>query len=289
MKLVIINNRYNQKCEELLVRASKLKKLSVDIISAKTSIFSISDNSQNEDILLYRIAVDPIESLLEQMYIENGAKSFLEGNDYSKLFPNKLTRYFEFQKIGLPVPKTIFSMALDDESLLDIIDKLGLPLVIKTLDGTRGRGTLIVDSFFALKSLVELLVSKGIVFLYQEFLGKNIGISFRLVVLDNEVVCAHKRELIERSDFRTNATKKVIKQAFQPDFVLQELGKKALKARGRTFGAVDILLNNNGEYVITEVNHPFNFSVAQEISGIDIAGLMVQSLVSKVEKNKSSL
>ena len=50
---------------------------------------------------------------------------------------------------------------------------------------------------------------------------------------------------------------------------------------GNQFGGVDILIDSNGRPYITEMNFPCNFARAANATNIDIAGLMIDFLISK--------
>lgn len=54
----------------------------------------------------------------------------------------------------------------------------------------------------------------------------------------------------------------------------------AVKALGLEFGGVDVMITNDGPKVV-EVNYPCFFPRCQMLTGVDIAGQMVEYLVNK--------
>ena len=61
------------------------------------------------------------------------------------------------------------------------------------------------------------------------------------------------------------------------------LGTEVLE---REFGGVDILQASDGVLYLLEVNYPCYFAEAQVVSGIDIAGAMIDHLLAKAASRK---
>ena len=62
---------------------------------------------------------------------------------------------------------------------------------------------------------------------------------------------------------------------------IQRVAVAAVKSIGIEFGGVDILFSDNGEYYISEVNSPCAYNHTQTLTGIDIAGAIVDYLINK--------
>ncbi|MFH1375402.1 MAG: ATP-grasp domain-containing protein [Patescibacteria group bacterium] len=287
MKLIIINNGHNPKCEEYLLAAAAKRDLETEVTSTGKGTFEISAGKNLKKTLLYRVAIDHPEAILERIYLSRGAISFFEGTDFSKRVTDKLLRYDDLQKAGVPIPKTIFSNSTSAKNLRQVVRKLGLPLIIKTVSGSCGRGTLIADSFFALKSTVQLLVDKKIEFIFQKFVHQAAGKHVRAIVVGQEIICSYQKSISKKIDFRSNAAGGFSKNKL---IALDPRNKKivlaATKAIETTFGGVDLLPAGKGNYLVSEVNSPCNFVRGQQLSGIDIAGKMLDFLISKAQKIK---
>ncbi|MFH0776463.1 MAG: ATP-grasp domain-containing protein [Patescibacteria group bacterium] len=283
MQLILINHGHNPKCEEYLLKAAKKRKLETKIVSTQKNIFEITTAKPLSKTLLYRIAIERSEATLERIYLTRGAVGFSEEGQYSKRITNKLVRYMDFEKAGVPIPPTIFSNSTSSENLKKIAQKLGLPLVIKTLDGSKGEGTLVVDSFFALKSTVPLLVGQELEFVFQKMIREAAGRHVRVIVLGGKIVCAYQKSIPKKIDFRSNATDKARRKIVHLDAQTENFVLKAVAASGVSFGGVDLLPTKKG-YLITEVNSPCNFAASQDFTGIDIAGLMLDFLIAKAQR-----
>ncbi|MCF7836932.1 hypothetical protein K9N08_00745 [Candidatus Gracilibacteria bacterium] len=287
MKLILVNNGHNPKCEEYLVAAAKKRGLAAEVVSSEKNIFEIGKKQNIKNDLIYRIAVDKSEALLEQSFLlgNNLASFFTKELNLKRRFGNKLTRYIEFANAGVPIPPTIFSNSTNTADLKKISKKLGLPLIIKTLTGSLGNGILLVDSFFGLKTTVQFLVSKKSEFIFQKMIHESAGKHIRVVVLGEEILCAYQKSVPKKVDFRSNATggffskNKIVKI----DAKTKKIVLKAVAAAGVEFGGIDLLPTKNG-YLVTEVNFPCNFAASQDFTGVDIAGKMLDFLIAKTAR-----
>ena len=80
------------------------------------------------------------------------------------------------------------------------------------------------------------------------------------------------------SDFRSNITNGGTATAYSPTQSEIDLAVKACDALGLDFGGVDIL---NGKYVC-EVNSNAHIINLKNITGIDVAPLIFESILSKI-------
>ncbi|MFA6458758.1 MAG: hypothetical protein WCV72_05255 [Patescibacteria group bacterium] len=287
MQLVLINNSHNPKCEEYLLKAAKKRGLETKVISSKDTLLEVGKKSIKKNDLIYRVAVDTSEALLEQSILLGGnCTSFFKPEETIKRrFSNKLTRYVEFANAGIPIPQTIFANAVNDTELKKIAQKLGFPLIIKTLKDSLGRGVLVVDSYFSLKSISQFLVSKDIEFFFQKMVKESSGRHIRAVVLEKEILCAYEKSVPKKLDFRSNANRGFSKNRIvQLNPKIREIVLKAVAVAGVEFGGVDLLYTKNG-FLVSEVNFPCNFGASQNFTGIDIAGKMLDFLVEKAGRN----
>lgn len=284
MQLVLINNGHNPKCEEYLLRAAKKRKIEAKVVSTANHLFEIGEKPNKNPDLLYRIAVDKSEALLEQSFLLGGnfVSFFTRNENIKRRTGNKLTRYIDFARAGIPIPPTIFSNATDDLNLKKIVRKLGLPLIIKTLSGSRGEGILFVDSFFALKSTTQLLTSSGIEFIFQKMIHEAGGRHVRVIVIGGEIVCSYQKSISKDIDFRSNTSEFAKRKIIKLDAAAQQIVLAATATAGSEFGGVDLLPTKSG-YLVTEVNFPCNFGASQDFTGIDIAGRMVDFLLAKAK------
>jgi glutathione synthase/RimK-type ligase-like ATP-grasp enzyme len=104
--------------------------------------------------------------------------------------------------------------------------------------------------------------------------------SARLVVLGNEVIDSYAY-IVPEGDFRSNT-------GLSPNVVLKRYSKeieavaiKAVQAMHLEVGGVDVIIDDRGEHYVMEVNFPFNFARAQNLTGTDVSGMMIDHLIKK--------
>ena len=235
--------------------------------------------------LLYKWGLNDKARLLEKYCLNDTITTFYSDINIGI---SKIDHCFLYnQKDNLPVIKTVADFMSNKEKLGEYVDYVGgFPLIVKMLRGNYGVGVIKVDSFEALRSLIDFLASRGIddAILRQFIKHKRQG---RLIVLGDEVIASHVN--ICGRDFRANLKDdhEQKKEAAVFPKEVQEIAVKAVHSVGLEFGGVDILFNEKtDEPYLAEVNSSPLFPNTQRLTGIDIAGQMVDYLVAKAQRLK---
>ena len=174
-----------------------------------------------------------------------------------ELASDKYRTYLKLKDFGLTQPNTVLIPNKDGvEEALKTLDT-EFPIIMKTLEGSKGVGVLFVESERSLDSLVQLLYAqdKNTDLLIQEYIKTPYDV--RVIVLEGKVLGAMRRDVIE-GDFRSN----VSQGAKVKDYKLTELEIEqsllASKAIDGSWTAVDFIPSENVEKdppFILEVNH----------------------------------
>ena len=120
---------------------------------------------------------------------------------------DKYRTYIKLQDFGLTQPKTALVPEHTDDywkaSLKTLDTKF--PIIMKTLEGSKGIGVLFVESERSLDSLLEMLfkLDQDVDLLIQEYIKTDGDI--RVIVLGGKVIASMKRSVIE-GDFRSNVS-----------------------------------------------------------------------------------
>jgi len=170
---------------------------------------------------------------------------------------DKYRSYLKLQDFGLTQPKT--QLVPDGKFWKTAVEKLDskFPIIMKTLEGSKGVGVLFVESERSLESLIQLLFNQNedVDLLIQEYI-ENDG-DVRVIVLGGKVIAAMERKVI-KGDFRSNVSQgaKVKKYSLTELEVEQSL--LAAKAVGGVWTAVDFIPSTEPKSkppYILEVNH----------------------------------
>ncbi len=279
MKLhLIVDDVKNNKAVALLAKAAEARDIPVNIIDARiVDYFNLPKLDKGD--LLFRNSMTSRAIRIERLVVRDDVAHFYRDAAYA--IGGRACSYFYNKQAGLPVIKTIPLLPTWESNIQEYVDYLGgFPIVMKILGGQDGVGVIQVDSTEGLKSLVDYVRHLRSLVLLRSFVQHDYY--GRLVVVGDRVVASHRTYSVE-NEFRTNALGNTDekKEGIVFSEEVQQVAVKAVKSMGVEFGGVDILFSDNGEFFISEVNSPCAFYHTQEISGIDIAGPMIDYLVTK--------
>jgi ribosomal protein S6--L-glutamate ligase len=189
---------------------------------------------------------------------------------------------------GIRQPKT--TLINDPDKSAVAFDKLDtqMPVIMKTLRGSKGVGVLFIESEKALDSIVQLIhkQDEDTDLLLQEYIKTDYDV--RVLVLGGKVLAAMKRPVIE-GDFRSN-----VSQGSKPEKIkLTELeieeSLKAAKAVNGLWTAVDFIPSKNREKeppFMLEVNSSPGTEGMEEATGMNIAKEVITHFQEKKNRFK---
>jgi ribosomal protein S6--L-glutamate ligase len=184
--------------------------------------------------------------------------------------------------IGLPV--TAFAHSPDDiEHVISMVG--GAPLVIKLLEGTQGIGVVLAETPKAAESVIEAFLGLKANILVQEYIREAEGADLRCFVIGDRVVAAMKRQAKE-GEFRSNLHRggKATKAKLTPEE--RSTAVRAARAIGLNIAGVDILRSNHGP-VVMEVNSTPGLEGIERVTGLDIAGRIVEFAEKNAKANRT--
>ena len=172
---------------------------------------------------------------------------------------DKFRTYLRLQEIGMNQPRTVLIPNDEPETVDRAHEALDneFPMVLKTLQGSKGVGVLLIETERSLQSQVSLIykIDPFCDILLQEYIESDYDV--RVVIVNREIIGAMKRNKIT-GDFRSN-----VSQGAKADEVeLTDLEKdqclQAAKAVNGQWVGVDFIPAKNRDKdapFIIEVNH----------------------------------
>jgi ribosomal protein S6--L-glutamate ligase len=190
---------------------------------------------------------------------------------------DKLRTLQLLSKAGVGIPKTVFSKST--AAVDDLIEQIGVPMIIKVARGSQGNGVVLAETKKAAKSVIQAFYVEGVSILLQEFIEEAAGSDIRVFVVGNQVVASYKRQSLD-DDFRSNIHQGGRGTAIKLTDEEKRIALKAAKAVGLQICGVDLIRSNRGPLVL-EVNSAPGLEGIEKVTDRDVAG----KIIDYVERN----
>jgi ribosomal protein S6--L-glutamate ligase len=196
---------------------------------------------------------------------------------------DKLRSLQILSKNDIDMPKTVF--ASNKSSVKDIIELIGgAPLVLKVLEGTQGKGVVLVDSEQAAKSVLDAFYGVEVNLLVQEFIKEAGRADIRAFIVNGEVVGAMKRQGAE-GEFRSNLHQGGSAAIYKLTRKEKSTALAAAKAMGLGGCGVDMIPSSRGPLVM-EINSSPGLEGIEKATNIDIANKIMEYISKNVTPNE---
>jgi [lysine-biosynthesis-protein LysW]---L-2-aminoadipate ligase len=195
---------------------------------------------------------------------------------------DKLTTSTLLAKAGLPQPRNM--VAFTPEAALEALEELGYPAVVKPVVGSWGRLLAKVNDRDAAEAVFEHKATLGStqhqVFYLQEYIDKP-GRDIRAIVIGDRVLAAMYRK---SEHWITNTARGGAGELCPITPEIESLCLDTAQAMGGGVLAIDLIEDSERGLLVNEVNHTMEFHTMQPLSGIDIAGEIVEYAMSRVKE-----
>lgn len=186
---------------------------------------------------------------------------------------NKISRKVLLSQNNLPTPK--FSIIRDPQVVKIEAEKIGFPLIIKTPNGSCGRGVFLAENLPTVFPIVDYLtINQKIPVILEEFIHEAQGKDIRAFVVGNRVVAAMEREA-KIGDIRSNIHAGGTGHVVELTDVEKKLAIQAAQAINLQIAVVDIIRSNRGPLIL-EVNARPGFEGLEKATGIDVAAAIIE-------------
>jgi len=278
MNFFLVTSQANSDTNETFIKAcEKNKQVNLNIVDIdKYPENGFVPSTVNDAV--YRVSTKPKAKQIELEILKEGMATFYK--NYKRAVMGGTSAAADekiYRENGIPTPKTLFIIPPDRNELESKIDALnGPPYIIKVSGQSHGVGVMKVDSLESLFSVLDYLRNDDAKVMIRQFIP--VSSSARLIVLGHEVIDSIEYQA-PKNEFRSNVgTPQVTPKKFPAE--IEQTAVKAVQLLDLEFGGVDILIHEQKHY-LTETNFPCFFPRAQQITGTDIAGKMVDYLYRK--------
>ena len=169
----------------------------------------------------------------------------------------------------LPTPRTIVTEGF--EEAMSAFHELGGDIIVKPLFGSAGRGMVRISDVDTAYRVMRALELGRYVYCLQEFVPHG-NEDIRVFVVGGKVAAAMVRR---GQTWKTNVAQGAEATPLAPDDTLKEMSILATQSLGALYAGVDILAIDGGGYSMIEVNGIPGWRKLQEVTGVNIAEILV--------------
>ena len=285
MRLAILSNGNANYSTKRLVEEAEKRGHKVRVIKYKNCYLSLDD--KHPDVYYHGKKIKKYDAILPR--ISNNmtkygcavVRQFEMQGIYTSAASVAITRARDklraaqiLAKYDVDTPKTLVSRNTSD--IDDLLEQIGLPVIIKLATGTHGNGVILADTRKAAKSALQafyLYNEDGTNILLQEFVQESAGSDIRAFVVGNKVVASMQRTSLD-DDFRSNLHKGGQGIPVKLTTDEKKVVLKAARAMGLHICGVDFMRSDRGPLVL-EVNASPGFGI-EKVTGIDVASKIIE-------------
>jgi [lysine-biosynthesis-protein LysW]--L-2-aminoadipate ligase len=264
--------------EKLLIEAfGRAKEIDLVLLDEREMAFAPASVYRFDAVLARSVSFS--RGLYARRIFEARGVACFNSARVAEICGDKLVTSLALERAGVPQPE--FRVAFDETAALGAMEAMGFPVVLKPVVGSWGRLVARADDRDAAESLLEhraaLPSYMHHVYYLQRYIDKG-GCDIRAFVVGEQVIAAIRRW---SASWRTNTHRGGRAEALVVSDELASVCLSAARAVGGGMLAID-LFETVDSYLVNEVNDTMEFRNSIEPTGVDIAGAMVEHVLSRV-------
>jgi [lysine-biosynthesis-protein LysW]---L-2-aminoadipate ligase len=262
--------------EKALYEAAKKRGIKVNKIDCKCLSVDLNqaEASPYKDTIIIQRCVSYFRSIHSTSALEGLGANIVNSLQTATTCGNKLFAHMELQRAGIKTPRAI--SAFSEESAISSLEALGYPAVIKPTIGSWGRLIAILRDKDAAKAVIEdrmHMFPLYQIYYFEEFVNRPPR-DIRAIVIGDRVVAAIYRYSID-GEWKTNMALGGRAEACPITKELEDVCIKATNAVAGKIVGVDLMESKEHGLMVHEINNTTEFKNTVQVTGVDIAGLMV--------------
>jgi len=269
--------------EKWILSAMEKREIDYDRLDDRTIHFDLNNPApwQEYDVVLER-SLSYTSGLYALRLLNSFGVPTVNMASVAEICGDKLMTSAVLAREGIPQPHN--ATAFTSEAALEAIEAFGYPVVLKPVIGSWGRLLAKINDRDAAEAVLEHKSTLGSVqhsiFYIQEYIEKP-GRDIRAVVIGDRVLTAMYRK---SQHWITNTARGGEGELCAVTAEIEDLCLRAAKSVGGGVLAVDLVEHPERGLIVNEINHTMEFHTMQPLSGIDIAGEIVNYVLSVASK-----
>jgi [lysine-biosynthesis-protein LysW]---L-2-aminoadipate ligase len=261
--------------EKALYEAAIKKGVKVENVDCKNVAIDLNDkNSKYRGEVVLQRSIGYFKNVHSTAAFEGLGAQVINPLYAAIMCGNKMYAHMELQKAGIRTPKAV--AAFSEGSAMEVLDKIGYPVVIKPTVGSWGRLIALLRDKEAARAIIEdreHMFPLYQVYYFEEFV-KRPPRDIRAIVVGDRVVAAIYR-YSGQGEWKTNMALGGHAEMCPVTNELEDICLKATSAMGGQIVGVDLMESNSQGLLVHEVNNTTEFKNTVRVTGIDIPGLMI--------------
>ena len=269
--------------EKALYEAAKKKGIDAETLDCKNLILSLDDGHTHNGRTVLQRCVSYFKSIHSTAALEGLGAHVINPLRAANVCGNKLFAHMELRKAGVPVPKAV--SAFSEESAQAALEQFGYPAVIKPTIGSWGRLIALLRDREAARAVIEdreHMFPLYHVYFFEEFVQRPPR-DIRAIVIGEQVAAAIYRYSGD-GEWKTNMALGGRAEVCPLSKELEETCLKATASLGAQIAGVDLMESKSNGLVVHEVNNTTEFKNTVRVTGVDVAGLMIDYSVREGKK-----
>ncbi|MFN3654165.1 MAG: lysine biosynthesis protein LysX [Candidatus Nitrosotenuis sp.] len=283
-KVCIVFDRLRLEEKMLQDEASKLGH---DVISLDAKITHLSTESKRQDIDFGDIVIERCVSYFRGLHftacLEFLGVPVINSYEVANRCGNKMVTSLLLKKAGVPTPKTYF--AFSSEQAMNLINKVGYPIVIKPVIGSWGRGILPLRDKDTTEAIIEMREiedgSHDRIYYLQEMIDRPPR-DIRAITVGDQVVAAMYRK--SQGDFKTNIALGGDPELCEITKEVEDICVRASKAVGGGILGIDLMEDKVRGLVCHEINNTVEFKGLARVAKKNIPQEMIKYALTLIRK-----
>jgi [lysine-biosynthesis-protein LysW]--L-2-aminoadipate ligase len=267
----------------LLNELQQRKNVEVQMIDDRKLSFNFGNKNFGIDVVLER-CINHSRALHAMRLFEAHGITCVNTSKVATICGDKLLTSIELLENKIPQPE--LRVAFTEESALEAIEAMGYPVVLKPAVGSWGRLLAKINDRDAAEAILEHKTILGSyhhsIFYIQKYFPKK-GRDIRAFVIGDKCIAAIYRT---SEHWITNTARGGVATNCPVTEELNDLAVKAAQAVGGGVVALDIF-ENNGDYLVNEVNYTMEFRNSVATTGVNIPKLIIDYVIDVAMEKKN--
>ena len=271
MKIGLIHSTIRED-EKLIIQAARHQNVEVETIDVREQILNPVSWRNDCDLFLER-CISRTLGMHSVMFFESTGVPVVNSFSISSICENKFLTSLTLARKNVSTVQ--FALVFSEKEAKEAVKQLGgYPIVLKPVAGSWGRLLAKINDQDGLEAVIEqkmILGSPTHKALYiQKYVDKK-GRDIRVTAVGDKVICAIYRE---SDHWITNTARGAKASICRVNRALKKISLSASHAVGGGILGIDVFETDEG-YTVNEVNHTPEFKNVQRITGIDVAGEII--------------